>query len=132
MQVEIVTPEAVLYSGDADMLIARGQAGEVGILKDHEPMLVGLDYGEMRIYVGDELAERFAVYGGFLEVRDNVVSVLSDDAEIGSKIDLTEAEREHNHMVADDKLNRDDPFVAERLRRAEVRLAVAEHAAGKP
>ena len=40
MQVEIVTPESVLYSGEADMVIARGLAGEVGVLKDHEPMLI--------------------------------------------------------------------------------------------
>ncbi|MFN8104060.1 MAG: ATP synthase F1 subunit epsilon [Acidimicrobiia bacterium] len=124
MQVEIVTPEAVLYSGEADMVIARGLAGEVGVLRDHEPMLVGLDYGEMRVYQGDSVTDRFAVYGGFLEVRDNVVSVLSDDAEDSRAIDVADAEA---GLAAVDTIAADkgDAAQAEALKRAEVRLAVA-------
>lgn len=124
MQVEIVTPESVLYSGEADMVIARGLAGEVGVLRDHEPMLVGLDYGEMRVYQGDSVTDRFAVYGGFLEVRDNVVSVLSDDAEDSRAIDVADAEA---GLAAVDTIAADkgDAAQAEALKRAEVRLAVA-------
>jgi len=129
MQVEIVTPESVLYSGEADMVIARGLAGEVGVLKDHEPMLIGLDYGELRVYQGDSVTDRFAVYGGFLEVRDNVVSVLSDDAEDAREIDVADAEAslaDVDTIAAD----RGDESEAERLKRSEVRLAVARGSAG--
>lgn len=127
MQVEIVTPESVLYSGDADMVIARGLAGEVGVLRDHEPMLIGLDYGEMRVYQGDSVTDRFAVYGGFLEVRDNVVSVLSDDAEDSREIDLADAEAS---LAAVDRTaaERGDAEQAEALKRAEVRVALARGA----
>lgn len=129
MQVEIVTPESVLYSGEADMVIARGLAGEVGVLRDHEPMLIGLDYGELRVYQGDSVTDRFAVYGGFLEVRDNVVSVLSDDAEDSRSIDLMDAEARLADVdtIAADK---GDAAEAEALKRAEVRLAVARNQAG--
>ena len=126
MRVEIVSPEALLYSGKADMVIARTTEGEVGILKDHEPILATLAYGEMRVYDGPRVRDRFAIYGGFMEMRDNVVRVLSDDAEFSSDIEFTQAEKELESVRARLK---DDPENAELdkvYRRALVRAEIAQ------
>jgi F-type H+-transporting ATPase subunit epsilon len=123
LRVEIVTPEAVMFSGRADMVVARGLAGEVGILRGHEPIVVALDFGELRLYAGDAVSERFAVYGGFLEMRDDVVSVLSDDAEPAAAIDLGAAE------VEQQRLEREQAGAEEEspeLRRARARVAIAQ------
>ena len=126
MRVEIVSPEALLYSGEADMVIARTTQGEVGILKDHEPMLASLAYGEMRVYDGPRVRDRFAIYGGFMEMRDNVVRVLSDDAELSGDIEFTQAELELQRVR--ERL-KDDPENAEletAYRRALVRAEIAQ------
>ncbi len=124
MNVEIVTPERVLYAGEADMLIARGTQGEVGILDNHEPFVLALDYGELRLYHGDTVGERFAVFGGFLEVRDNVVSVLSDDAAAAGEIEVDAAAVDLERLRAQ-KPDADDAAGLDELHRAEVRFAVA-------
>ncbi len=125
MRVEIVSPESVLFSGEADMVIARTTQGEVGIMKDHEPMLAALDNGEMRIYAGGSVRDRFAVYGGFMEMRENVVRVLSDDAEFASDIDRTDAERELDAAQNDLNADPDNAELERVYRRALVRAEVA-------
>lgn len=124
MNVEIVTPEKVLYSGEADMLIARGTEGEVGIMEWHEPFLITLDYGEMRLYDGEKVAERFAIFGGFMEVRDNIVSVLSDDAESASDINKEVALVDYDKWRATE-IDDDDEAGQAALRRATIRYQVA-------
>lgn len=124
MNVEIVTPERILYTGEADMLVARGTEGEIGILDNHEPLVLALDYGELRLYHGEAVGERFAVFGGFLEVRDNVASVLTDDAEPAGEIDPEQAGVDLERLRAH-KDDEGDEVAQARLRRAEVRHAIA-------
>lgn len=123
MQVEIVTPESILYSGESEMVIAKSTAGEFGVLAQHEPMVVSLGYGPLRLYRDGEVAERFVVYGGFLEVRDDVVSVLSDEAESASGLDLDAAKRE----LADlESVKEPDAATLDRIARAKARVAMLE------
>lgn len=126
MHVEVVSPEAVLHSGEADMVVARTTQGEIGIMKDHEPVLASLAFGEMRVYDGPEVRDRFAVYGGFIEMRKNVIRVLSDDAELASDIDRAQAAAELEDIRERLEADPENPELDRQYQRALVRSLVAE------
>ena len=97
VEVHIVTPERELWTGVAEMLIARGVDGEVGILGGHEPMLVQLAIGPLRVHrEGGELLAA-VVDGGFLHVGTHEgvtrADVLASQAELAAEIDVDEARR---------------------------------------
>jgi F-type H+-transporting ATPase subunit epsilon len=79
LTVAIISPEATVFEGEADMVVAPAWDGEVGVLRGHAPMLVLLGAGEMRITKEGAL-QRFRVAGGFMQVDDDVVTVLSESA----------------------------------------------------
>ena len=88
---EIVTQDRSLYVGEADIVIAPGSEGELGILPNHAPLLTTLEFGVLIIrHQGQE--EAFAIAGGILEVRPDVITVLADVGERVDEIDLTRAE----------------------------------------
>ena len=91
LHVEVVTAEREIYNGEANMVVAKGTEGVLGILPRHAALLTTLAIGEMRIKLGDA-EEPLFVAGGFLEVRDNVVTVLADTAEHAEEIDEARAE----------------------------------------
>jgi F-type H+-transporting ATPase subunit epsilon len=92
LTVEIVTPERVVYSQeDVDVLIVPGIEGELGVLPLHAPLLTQIQPGVMRIVKGDE-ETTMAITGGFIEVRENRVTILADAAERGEEIDIARAE----------------------------------------
>lgn len=91
IQCQVVTQDKSLYEGPADMLLAPGAEGEVGILPNHAPLLTTLNMGVVRIrHEGKE--EIFTITGGVLEVRPDVVTVLADIGENVAKIDVARAE----------------------------------------
>lgn len=91
--VELVTPEGFAFQGDAQMLVAPGAAGQLGVLANHAPLVSVLTPGEVRIT--DEAGElhRFAVDDGFLQVRRNHALVLVGEAVAAEGIDVAEANR---------------------------------------
>lgn len=78
LTVSVISPEAVLFEGTVDSVVAPAFDGQVGILTDHAPMLTLLGAGELRLGAGGE--RRFAVEGGFLQVADNQVRVVTERA----------------------------------------------------
>jgi F-type H+-transporting ATPase subunit epsilon len=78
LTVTVISPEAVLFEGEADSLVAPAFDGEVGILTGHAPMMTLLGKGLLRI--GSSGERRFSVEGGFLQVADNQVRVVTDKA----------------------------------------------------
>ncbi len=81
-QVDVVSPEESLWTGEAEFLVARTPDGEIGIMADHEPVMAALATGAVTIdEVGGGRAT-IAVHGGFLQVLDNVVTLLTDRATI--------------------------------------------------
>ena len=124
MQVELVSPERILFSGEAEMVICRAASGDIAFLENHAPFLGALDIGVVRILRGNEQEERAAVHGGFVEVRDNRVIILSDVAELASQIDTNRA-REAKDKAEAELRQRDDAECEAALRRAHVRLEVA-------
>ncbi len=87
LRVELVAPESVLYEGEADMVVCRTTDGEIAFLPGHVSFLGALGVGEVRVLLpggGPSGAEEeaFSVDGGFVEVRDDKVTVLSDAARL--------------------------------------------------
>ncbi len=79
MKAQIVTPEKVLFDGDAKMVVCRTTDGDVAFLDDHEPFLGMLRAGEIRI-INDTQEFAFECTRGFVEVDGTHVRVISDDA----------------------------------------------------
>jgi F-type H+-transporting ATPase subunit epsilon len=79
LKVSVISPEAVLFEGDAEMVVAPAFDGEVGILTGHAPMVTLLGRGVLRVGGGSG-GRRFEVDGGFLQVADNLVRVVTERA----------------------------------------------------
>ncbi|PKQ17094.1 MAG: ATP synthase F1 subunit epsilon [Actinobacteria bacterium HGW-Actinobacteria-7] len=90
---EIVTPERILYTSEVRMVVATTLGGEVGILPLHAPLVTQLAPGEVRLQFGDSASEWefFSISGGYLQVHEDKVIVLADDAIAVSQIDMQRA-----------------------------------------
>ena len=91
LRLEIVTPETTAYSEDVEMVTIPGAEGELGVYPNHVPLLTTLNPGELRVLKGGR--ESFLAVGeGFVEIRGDAVSVLTDLALEASTIDESAAE----------------------------------------
>lgn len=81
LHVSVISPEAVLFEGDTDSVVAPAFDGEVGILTGHAPMLTLLGRGELRL--GGAAGPRFQVERGFLQVANDQVRVVTERANAG-------------------------------------------------
>lgn len=79
LQVSLISPEATLFEGSATGVVAPAFDGEVGILTGHAPMITALGRGLLRVH-GDAGEQRFTIAGGFLQVVDNHVRVVTEKA----------------------------------------------------
>ena len=89
----MVSPEGEIFSGEIEMLIADGGAGEVAITPRHAPLLTSLKPGPLRLTIEGGEEEVFYASGGFLEVQPGSITVLTDVAERATDIDEAEAQR---------------------------------------
>ena len=80
LHVVVISPERTIYDGEAESVIAPAWDGELGILRGHAPLMALLGEGDVRVRTGGK-TEHFHVEGGFLQVVDDVVTVLSERAE---------------------------------------------------
>ena len=92
VKVLVATAEREVYRGEAQMLVAPGVAGELGIMPKHSPLLCALTAGELRITVGEEEVDEVFVSGGFMEVQPDMITVLADSAERAVDIDEAAAQ----------------------------------------
>ena len=124
MRVELVSPERVLFSGDATQVITRTLSGEIAFLSGHAPFLGALTECHTRISLADGSTLDVAVHGGFVQVSNNTVSILSDAAELGDQIDRARALRARD--AAEDLLRREqDAEAVSALSRAHARLSAS-------
>ena len=106
LTIEIVTPDARVYSDTIDSVVIPTVEGEVGILPGHIPLLTQVEDGELRVTKGGE-TQLLAVSGGFAEVEGDCVHVLAE------------------HAISEDKI--DEQAVEDALRRAQEQLTEAKH-----
>ena len=79
LKISLISPEAVLFEGEAAMVVAPAHDGEVGILEKHAPMMTLLGTGVLRLG-GGGADRRFNIEGGFLQVVDDVVRIVTERA----------------------------------------------------
>ncbi len=125
MQVDLVAVERQLYTGRANMVVARTVDGDVGVLPGHSPMLAQLREGyAARIVESDGTVLGVAVHGGFLSVTKEGVSILAEDADLHDEIDVTKARTAYENARA---RGGDSAEAEAELRRARAQLlAVGE------
>ena len=128
LKLDIVTAERVVYSDEADVVVAPGIDGQLGILPHHAPLMTTLQPGELRVRKGGEEFS-LAISGGFLEVRPDRVIILADAAERAEEIDVSRAEEAKRR--AEERLRHPTPEVDVAqadvaMRRALARLQVVE------
>ncbi len=137
IKLDIVTAERLLLSEEVEYISAPGADGIIGILPRHTPLLTALSLGELRYKKGSEEFV-FAIHGGFMEVRPDQVTVLTDVAEQAEDIDEMRAEqaRKRAQELLREKPRADAEFalIEQSLRRAELRLRVArrKHSGARP
>ncbi len=87
IKVDIVSAEGAIHSGDALMVFAPAQMGEVGIAPRHAPLLTALKPGEVRVQTEEGKEESFYITGGMLEIQPHSVTILADTALRGDQLD---------------------------------------------
>jgi F-type H+-transporting ATPase subunit epsilon len=118
MQVEVVSSEEQIYSGEAEFLVAPAEEGEIGVYPRHVPLLTRIKPGVLRLTVpGQDKEVLVAVSGGMMEVQPSLVTVLADTAIRGT--DLDEAKANEAKRAAEDAL----------LKAADDQSTAAAHAA---
>jgi F-type H+-transporting ATPase subunit epsilon len=126
LRVTVVSPEREVFGGQADMVVARGVDGEVGILAGHAPMLIELAVAPVRLLEGETETGKVLVDGGFLHVtpgeEETRVDVLAEHALLPAEVDLDEARRRVRELEG-----REDAEAEAELARALMR---AEHGTG--
>lgn len=126
MHVEIISPDGTVYENDGvDMVIARALDGDFAVMKNHVPVAAALQVCPLRIQKKGE-EEKIAVFGGFLEMKDNKVNILAPMAELAEDIDVARAQaakKRAEERLAAKKADLDTERAQAALKRALVRLA---------
>jgi F-type H+-transporting ATPase subunit epsilon len=91
-QLDIVTPEKTVYSGDVEQVQAPGVDGGFGVLSRHQPMLAALAIGLVAFTQADGVSQKLAISGGFANVGREGMTVLAETAETAEEIDIARAQ----------------------------------------
>jgi len=125
---EVVTPDRLVLSTEAEVVVCPGAEGQFGVLPGHIPFLSALEIGEMYYKAGGK-TEYLAVSGGFAEVTGEKVTIVAESAEVGREIDVERAkralERAEKRLAAAKTENVDWARAEAALRRSLVRARVA-------
>ena len=125
LRVEVVSPERVLFSGEAKQVVTRTlDGGEIAFLPGHISFLGALTENHTRIYLSDGKVQDLAVHGGFVEVAPDHVTILSDSAELAESIDIKRARAALERAEAASRGDH-DATTESALRRAHARLSAA-------
>jgi F-type H+-transporting ATPase subunit epsilon len=134
INVDIVSAEGEIFSGEAGMVFAPARMGEVGIAPRHAPMLTALKPGEVRVQDAEGKEQSFYITGGMLEVQPTQVTVLADTALRGDQLDEAAALAAQKHAEEALKGASDETDVARaqaELEEAQARYRAAQKLKGK-
>jgi F-type H+-transporting ATPase subunit epsilon len=129
LTLELVTPEKVALTKTASMVVLPAFEGEMGVLPGHEPFMVQLMPGEVRV-MADKDSHHLAISGGFAEILNNKVSIFAETAEMAEEIDSERAKQALEKAKAARQQKDVDPLTLVQaeasVRRAEVRLKISQ------
>jgi F-type H+-transporting ATPase subunit epsilon len=131
--ISVVTPEGPAFEGDAEMLIVPGDAGEIGVLARHAPLVAMLKAGSTRVHMGDGQVHEFATGPGFFQVLEDRAIALVDDAVAAGEIDDERAQQQLEDAQAElakveaGESTADRWQLEQRIRHAENQLRVSGH-----
>jgi len=129
LELKVITPSRVVISEEVDEVIAPGELGEFGVLPGHVPFITLLMPGELK-YRKDGTERRFIVWGGLSEVRDDKVTVLTDNVEDPRFVDSEAAQREADALLEELKNFSGKPKelkeINKRLRLAQLKAGIKE------
>jgi F-type H+-transporting ATPase subunit epsilon len=126
----IVTPEKSFYEGDIKSLVVPGTEGYLGVLSHHAPLITAMQPGKIEFRDNQDEVLIMAVSGGFLEVSNNVATILADAVEMADEIDIERAQaaydRERKRLVSAGKgeTDIDLPSIRQALERAANRIKI--------
>ena len=126
---ELVAPERLLASIDADMVVIPGAEGDFGVLPNHAPLMSLLRPGVISVYQGDRVDERLFVDGGFAEVNEKGCTVLAERAEPVDEIPLETARQDLRNAeedLGDAKTDHERERLAKAVEVARARVEAAE------
>jgi F-type H+-transporting ATPase subunit epsilon len=129
MQVEIVSAEEEIFSGEAEMVVAPAEMGDVGIMPRHTPLITRLRPGEVKLQTEGQDDQFYFVSGGVLEVQPHVVTVLADTAFRAKDLDeaqAQEAKQRAEEALADKQSDMDYATAQARLAEAVAQLRMLE------
>ena len=119
LHVNIVSAEQSIFNGDADMVVAPGEAGELGILPGHTPLMTRIKAGTVKVkLVGQEQEELIYVSGGIMEVQPKNVSILADTSIRAHDLDeakVMEAKRQAEEALTNRATSQDRALVVAEL-----------------
>jgi F-type H+-transporting ATPase subunit epsilon len=125
MEVQLVSPEKILFSGESVGVLARTLGGgDIAFLPGHAPLIGALAIHPVTIHAEGQTDVVVAVHGGFVEVSNNRVTILSDVAELPDQIDAGRAEAAKSAAEEALRADADDQAAKDALARATTRLAV--------
>lgn len=131
LEVELVSPERVLYTGQATFVRVRTVGGgEIAFLTGHAPFIGALETCVAKIVTESNTEVLIAVHGGFVEVSDDKVTILSDVAELADDIDSGRAEQARGRAEEALRADPEDEEAKSALERAQVRLEVLQESQG--
>ncbi len=125
LHLELVAADRVVWSGEASLVVARTTDGEIGVLKNHAPMLAVLVPSPVEVVTLEDERLYAVVDGGFLSVANNRLSILSEHAQLSHEIDLEKARRDLERAK---QAGADTPESEEEIRFAEAQIRVGERA----
>lgn len=135
IHVEVISQEKKLFEEtEADIVIAPGTEGLLGILPNHSPLLTTMDFGELVVRKGNA-EERFAIFGGVLEVRPDKVLVLADAADFTENLSIErahEARQRVQKLIEEGIPHEEQEFYAKELRKAQFSEEMARKAQARP
>lgn len=127
IHVDVVSAEEMIFSGLAEFVVLPGEAGELGILPGHMPLMTRIKPGAVRVQLPDGKEELIFVAGGLLEVQPGLVTVLADTAIRGADLDQAKA-LEAKKLAEEAMVNRGSEMDYARAQ-AELAEAIAQLAA---
>lgn len=121
--VRLVTPERILFDGEADIVFLRASNGDIAFLAHHMPFIGSLDIGLVRIKTSKEEV-LVALHSGFVDVKHSRVNIIASIAELGEEVDIKRAQHALDNAQSDAR-GQDDLEVQQAEKRASVRLQAA-------